>query len=400
MAVIFANHAFDILDVNFSRMFAGRLGWDFRDDADVRYRGATYDDGYLTEWRFAGNRFGSLFMGEDMAATSAGRLTGGTVQAYSELLWTGSRYYELWGMTGASISATDLYAAMRSSSTADDDRLITQALSGNDRFNLSPDADIAHGFGGNDTLYGGGGDDVLAGGAGRDELYGQGGNDYLFLDPGNDLLVGGAGRDTVYALGSTDVTIRLAFGGGQDTGFGRDTIRGVENAAGANGDDRLTGDGGANILAGGRGNDVLDGRGGSDVLRGDAGRDRLIGGGGRDELTGGAGADTFVFRSIAEIGNSVATSDVITDFQPGVDRIDLRAIDASTELAGNNAFLWLGNAAIGTSPRGEVRFVQLDRAGTANDVTLIRIDVDSDSAAEAEIRLRGLHDLTAGDLLF
>lgn len=56
---------------------------------------------------------------------------------------------------------------------------------------------------------------------------------------------------------------------------------------------------------------------GDDRVTGSPGPDRLAGGAGDDTLTGGAGADAFVLRR-AEPGQ-----DVITDFQPGQDRLVL-----------------------------------------------------------------------------
>lgn len=400
MAKIYARHAFDILDINLNRILANRTDWTFYDNANLRYQGGTYRDGHLTEWSLGGVDFGSLFRSSQLTVGPAGHLRGGTVTSYSEYLWTGSEYSELWGMTGLSLEATALQAAMRSRGRADDDALIQRALGGADEFRLSPDPDIANGFGGNDTLYGGRGNDVLAGGAGNDSLMGQRGNDHLFLDPGNDVISGGPGRDTLQVSGARDVTVRLGLSTRQDTGYGRDLILGIEDVSGGRGNDRLFGDGKNNRLSGNDGNDLLEGQGGNDLLRGGAGNDRLIGGAGTDTLTGGAGADHFIFKTTAEIGRTARTSDVITDFQPGRDVIDLRGIDASTVLAGNNAFLWRGEAAIGTSNRGEIQLVHLDRPGRAQDVTLIRIDTDADRAAEAEIRLHGLLDLTADDFLF
>ena len=76
----------------------------------------------------------------------------------------------------------------------------------------------------------------------------------------------------------------------------------------------------ADTLTGGAGDDELWGRGRGDVLSGGAGDDRLVDGRGRDVLTGGPGADVFVF---VEDGRT----DVITDFEIGVDRIDLSDFD-------------------------------------------------------------------------
>jgi serralysin len=57
---------------------------------------------------------------------------------------------------------------------------------------------------------------------------------------------------------------------------------------------------------------------GADRLTGGAGEDVLGGGQGQDTLTGGSGADIFVFRPDSSF-------DTITDFTPGVDKLDLVA---------------------------------------------------------------------------
>jgi serralysin len=60
----------------------------------------------------------------------------------------------------------------------------------------------------------------------------------------------------------------------------------------------------------------------NDVLVGNAAANRITGGGGYDEMTGGAGKDVFVITGSG-------TSLTITDFQPGIDRIDVSALGAS-----------------------------------------------------------------------
>lgn len=304
MAVITSQHSFDILSVDLSRLSNGLTGWDFSNNANVAFGGSSHEDVYEFSWALPGYDYSSRYYGEGFTVSGSGALTGGTVDAYLERVWTGSDWWELWRMTDASIDAARLYDAIQTPTTSDDRRVYAQALSGNDSFTLSINGDRAFGYAGRDTIHGGAGNDTLAG---------QGGQDWLY---------------------------------------------------------------------------------------GDEGSDRLAGGGGADHLSGGAGADVFLFRNTAEIGGLSGTGDLITDFQHGTDRIDLRDIDASSVLAGNNAFQWRGEAAIGTSPQGEVSFQQLDRAGTAQDVTLVRIDTDGDSAAEAVLTLTGLHDLTAGDFIF
>ncbi|KMW59840.1 Alkaline phosphatase [Candidatus Rhodobacter oscarellae] len=79
------------------------------------------------------------------------------------------------------------------------------------------------------------------------------------------------------------------------------------------------GTGSGDTLNGTAADDLLDGGAGNDSLNGGAGNDILIDGAGRDTLTGGAGADIFVFTDIG-------SNETITDFELGVDRIDLSAI--------------------------------------------------------------------------
>ena len=59
---------------------------------------------------------------------------------------------------------------------------------------------------------------------------------------------------------------------------------------------------------------MLNGKGGIDVLNGNGGNDTLNGGLGNDTLNGGLGNDTFIFT---------AGQDVITDFDNGLEVIQL-----------------------------------------------------------------------------
>ncbi len=79
-----------------------------------------------------------------------------------------------------------------------------------------------------------------------------------------------------------------------------------------------TGAAGADTLAGGDAGDLLLGAAGNDLLQGGAGADLLADGAGSDTLSGGADADVFVLTADG-------VEDRITDFQVGIDRIDLSA---------------------------------------------------------------------------
>ncbi|MFL8987158.1 retention module-containing protein [Pseudomonas sp. QLc11A] len=163
---------------------------------------------------------------------------------------------------------------------------------------------------GSNIINAGDGNDVLTAGSGNNELHGDAGNDLLYSGPGNDTLDGGTGIDTAsYAHATAGVTVDLSLLAAQNTlGAGTDTLMAIENLTGSNFNDTLSGDNTNNVINGGLGNDILNGGGGDDLL---------IGGLGNNTLSGGAGADTFQWLK----GNS--GHDVITDFTPGTDKLDL-----------------------------------------------------------------------------
>jgi len=107
-----------------------------------------------------------------------------------------------------------------------------------------------------------------------------------------------------------------------------------EYVEGDAGNDTLNGYGGNDILYGDSfenpwavsysadGNDTLNGGMGNDTLYGQGGNDILNGGSGTNVLTGGAGADSFRF-------NDLSNHSTITDFQLGLDKIEIDTSIAS-----------------------------------------------------------------------
>ncbi|WP_157271716.1 calcium-binding protein [Azohydromonas aeria] len=241
------------------------------------------------------------------------------------------------------------------------------------------------------------GNDVINGSAFNDTLCGYGGNDTLNGNAGNDAMFGGTGNDT-FVVGQAGDTVTEYANEGTDTvqsavtwtlGANLENLVLTGNAAisgtGNTGNNVLTGNAAANVLAGGVGNDSLDGGAGNDrldagagadTLVGGVGNDTLLGGAGTDRFTGGAGNDTFVFASANDLGLGT-TSDVITDFTPGQDKIDLSAIDANLSKAGDQAFV-LVTSGFGSAP-GQLSY----GAG------VISINTDTDAAAEYQIKLIG-----------
>ena len=85
-------------------------------------------------------------------------------------------------------------------------------------------------------------------------------------------------------------------------------------------------------------------------MNGGLDNDVLVGGLGRDVMTGGGGFERFDFNSAGESLPGLFSRDVITDFVGnGIfagDVIDVSTIDANVLLLGNQAFNFIGAAAV------------------------------------------------------
>ena len=217
-------------------------------------------------------------------------------------------------------------------------------LAGDDRANqLSGGAgkDTIQGLGGGDRLDGGAGDDSLDGGAGNDTLRGGGGGDSLAGGGGNDIIDGGAGSDTGdYTSSTNDITASLATN--RATGDGRDTLIALENLAGGDGNDQLTGDAAANTIAGGGGNDRLLGGDGDDQIAGGGGDDVITASPGNDVEDGGSGSDTWD----ASAAKANVTLNLLAGAASGFGQDSIRGIENATCGSGNDTLT--GDAADNT----------------------------------------------------
>ena len=270
------------------------------------------------------------------------------------------------------------------------DLFFTKDSGGKDTINAGDGADVVYSGGGNDVITSGNGNDKVVAGAGNDLIVGGNG-------AGNDKYFGGTGTDTLkYTSATAAISVDLATGiatsirGGDAAGIGTDTLSDIENIIAGNFNDRLTGNDAANRI---------EGLGGHDRLNGGAGADRLNGGSGKDVLTGAAGNDTFIFNNVVESAITATTTDVITDFVIGQDKIDLSAIDAFNPSSANDTFVWKGTAAFNSTTQGEIRYQNFDNDGTDNDYTMVWIDNDRDKDVEMAIRLTGLYTLSASDFI-
>ncbi len=159
--------------------------------------------------------------------------------------------------------------------------------------------------------------DILTGNSGKNTIRGGNGNDIIIGGLGADTIKGGDGSDTASYIDSEEgVTINLETNVNKGGSAAGDTLFKIENIIGSEFNDNITGNDKNNILSGEAGNDRLKGAEGSD---------QLIGGAGADILTGGRGKDIFIFNNLSD--STINSSDLITDFTRGQDRIDFSALN-------------------------------------------------------------------------
>jgi Ca2+-binding RTX toxin-like protein len=272
---------------------------------------------------------------------------------------------------------------------------IINGTSANDWLNGTSGADSIFGFDGHDSLYGNDGDDSLYGGLGHDTLVGGLGADYMEGNDGDDAYVVDDSGDVVVELsgeGDFDIvyTTLSTYTLPAEVEDLRWNTSGSFTGTGNALDNIIWGGGSADVLSGLDGNDELQAGGGNDTLNGGDGDDYLNGSSGADVYTGGAGSD-FIQIGFFESGNGAA-ADRITDFATGVDIVDVSAWDANRNLAGNQAFTWVGSAAF-SGTAGELRtyFDGVD--------TRVQADRNGDTVADFEIYFDGAVTLSASDFI-
>jgi hypothetical protein len=260
--------------------------------------------------------------------------------------------------------------------------------------------------GGDDLLTGGNQTEIVVDSAGADTIKLGGGTDHYYgvwnlgsAADGLDVIDGGAGIDVYNAASAVDsVYINLdkaahdfspftpgsgLVAGSTATGIGltADKILNFEYAQGGAGSDIIYGSAAANVLVGNAGFDTLAGFAGNDVLHGGDGGDALWGGAGKDVLTGGSGADFFQFATATESGIGATKRDVITDFETGIDLIDLHAIDANTKNGkSDDAFTFIG-ADMFTGVAGQLRI------HAPAGMQIIEGDINGDGKADFSIEV-------------
>lgn len=162
----------------------------------------------------------------------------------------------------------------------------------------------------------------------------------------------GDGNDNVTLANTQNSANAHGFGNGEafDAGAGDDVVNG-----GALND----------YVFGGAGNDTLNGNGGNDILLGDDGNDIISGGAGNDVLTGGAGADSFNFAA----GSGV---DTITDFEIGVDKINLSGVFSNYNAVNSGQFFRLVEVAANGAEPAYLR-IEISINGDGNFSEFLRL---------------------------
>lgn len=198
---------------------------------------------------------------------------------------------------------------------------------------------------------------------------------------GDNVLVGGAGNDQMYGYGGND------------------------SLSGLGGDDTLQGHEGNDVLDGGAGNDTLYGQEGDDRIFGGAGNDVIGFGPGSDTITGGSGADRYFGSAWAWTDQSPWIS-TITDFEAGIDTLDLSRFDADERTApgvikgkstpGNEAFRLVGSTD-GVTPGDLVVTTGVDESGQT--ITIVSGYTDTTPGADIVIHLLGTPPIGPGDFI-
>ena len=110
-----------------------------------------------------------------------------------------------------------------------------------------------------------------------------------------------------------------------------------------------------------------------------------------DPVATDSARDRFIYFQMTESGVGAGNRDIITDFTPGEDRIELSRFDADLTQGFRQHFTFVGEA--GVLAAGELGYRHEDGN------TIVMAEVTGDGIADFEIELTGLVALTESDFL-
>ena len=222
--------AFDQFD-----LFAGDLNFytqafyddELLEDANLIFNGVTYPDYYWVNGYDGLNDLQLEFLGTGFQRNAQGAFVAGTINLVAEFDLD-KPTAPMWFVFDTSISAVALYSAALTISTADEQLIYRQALSGDDSIELSIHADRVAAYSGNDVILGKGGNDDIDGGTGVDKALFAGARSAYTITQGAIgvfTIAGPDGTDTVRSTefaAFADQTIRLLPGTGTTVNFQTD----------------------------------------------------------------------------------------------------------------------------------------------------------------------------------
>lgn len=134
----------------------------------------------------------------------------------------------------------------------------------------------------------------------------------------------------------------------------------------------------------------------TDTFIGNNSNNIFTGNGNKDTYTGNGGSDQFVFLTLKDTSTTATRADLITDFQVGLDDINLSAFDIDSRTVGVQTLTWdfIDEAAF--TAAGQINSFY----NVKTNQTFISINTDADTKAEAMIVLSGNVDLTDNDFIF
>ncbi len=127
------------------------------------------------------------------------------------------------------------------------------------------------------------------------------------------------------------------------------------------------------------------------IVNGDSKNNKIVSIAGVDEMTGGNGKDQFIFTKVEHIGKLSGQRDVITDFVSGTDIVNLKAIDANTNLRGDQSFVFSNRFDVGAAGRLVISHIDQD--------LLVSGDTNGDGLADFTIELQGVSAWVSSDFI-
>jgi len=249
-----------------------------------------------------------------------------------------------------------------------------------------------------ETAQGAGGLVAGMGFAGISEVGGVAGDSYSYALGGPDAAafnLSGAGNQAVLAAGSTDVlgeangaVYALTLTATDTTAGTTTTADPLDIVVGSSGADmiNLAGLSGAagrvtpSFVFGLDGADTIDGTGMS-------GRLWLDGGAGADSLTGGDNVTDYIYGASSD--STPTSMDVITNFRPGIDAIDLTGLGMALTFVGKLTTRSIGAGDVGWLRNGANTFLYVNTSGTAETL----------AHADMKIELLGKVAIGNGDIV-